>query len=29
VPVHGFIFGGMLREIARQAALPVPTVSGG
>lgn len=27
VPVHGFIFGGMLREIARQAALPVPTGS--
>ena len=28
VPVHGFIFGGMLREIARQATLSVSTVSG-
>jgi len=27
VPVHGFIFGGMLREVARQATLPVPPSS--
>ena len=27
VPVHGFIFGGMLRAIARQATLPVPPSS--
>jgi len=27
VPVHGFIFGGMLREVARQATLSVPPSS--